>query len=219
MKLADLAKEIQTLKSLHHERLIRLHAVCSVGEPVYLVTELMRKGSLQAFLGSECGPSCGLCVATPPWPRGQTPARLSAGPLSLKLNFQRPRGCGGLWPAVGSGSPVWARPGLVEGQSERGSGLGGGQVGAGPSGSPAPARGLRGPSSAPVSPTPAGPSGLPRSSLPRAVPGAAVPAAGLAGELSSPVSRMGHRRHRGVSPGRRQPPDGWPSPQAPRAGP
>lgn len=34
MKLADLAKEIQTLKSLRHERLIRLHAVCSAGEPV-----------------------------------------------------------------------------------------------------------------------------------------------------------------------------------------
>lgn len=53
MKLADLSKEIQTLKSLRHERLIQLHAVCSAGRPVYIVTELMRKGSLQAFLGSE----------------------------------------------------------------------------------------------------------------------------------------------------------------------
>lgn len=57
MKLTDLAKEIQTLKSLRHERLIRLHAVCSAGEPVYIVTELMCKGSLQAFLGSECCPA------------------------------------------------------------------------------------------------------------------------------------------------------------------
>lgn len=56
MKLADLSKEIQTLKSLKHERLIRLHAVCSTGQPVYIVTELMRKGSLQAFLGSEWVP-------------------------------------------------------------------------------------------------------------------------------------------------------------------
>ncbi|XP_066091592.1 tyrosine-protein kinase Srms [Saccopteryx bilineata] len=55
MKLADLAKEIQTLKSLRHARLIQLHAVCSAGEPVYIVTELMRKGSLQAFLGSPEG--------------------------------------------------------------------------------------------------------------------------------------------------------------------
>ncbi|XP_065379485.1 tyrosine-protein kinase Srms isoform X3 [Macaca fascicularis] len=55
MKLADLAKEIQTLKGLRHERLIRLHAVCSGGEPVYIVTELMRKGNLQVFLGSPEG--------------------------------------------------------------------------------------------------------------------------------------------------------------------
>lgn len=53
MKLADLTKEIDTLKSLKHERLIRLHAVCSAGSPVYIVTELMRKGSLQVYLGSE----------------------------------------------------------------------------------------------------------------------------------------------------------------------
>lgn len=63
MKLADLAKEIQTLKSLRHERLIRLHAVCSAGEPVYIVTELMRKGNLQAFLGGEWLP----------WPTRQQP--------------------------------------------------------------------------------------------------------------------------------------------------
>ncbi|XP_064429534.1 tyrosine-protein kinase Srms isoform X4 [Mirounga angustirostris] len=60
MKLADLSKEIQTLKSLKHERLIRLHAVCSMGQPVYIVTELMRKGSLQAFLGSPEGRAVGL---------------------------------------------------------------------------------------------------------------------------------------------------------------
>lgn len=55
MKLADLAKGIQMLKSLRHERLIELHTVWSTGEPVYIVTELMGKGHLQAFLGSECG--------------------------------------------------------------------------------------------------------------------------------------------------------------------
>lgn len=55
MKAADLTHEIQVLKSLRHERLIRLHAVCSAGSPVYIVTELMRKGSLQAYLGSPEG--------------------------------------------------------------------------------------------------------------------------------------------------------------------
>ncbi|XP_072591427.1 tyrosine-protein kinase Srms isoform X2 [Vulpes vulpes] len=62
MKVADLAKEIRTLKSLRHERLIRLHAVCSAGEPVYIVTELMRKGNLQAFLGGPEGRALGLPV-------------------------------------------------------------------------------------------------------------------------------------------------------------
>ncbi|XP_053055688.1 tyrosine-protein kinase Srms isoform X2 [Acinonyx jubatus] len=62
VKLADLTKEIQTLKSLRHERLIRLHAVCSAGEPVYIVTELMRKGNLQAFLGSPEGRALGLSL-------------------------------------------------------------------------------------------------------------------------------------------------------------
>ncbi|XP_023560093.1 tyrosine-protein kinase Srms isoform X2 [Octodon degus] len=62
MKLADLAKEIEALKSLRHERLIRLHAVCSVGAPVYIVTELMRKGNLQAFLGSPEGQGLSLLL-------------------------------------------------------------------------------------------------------------------------------------------------------------
>ncbi|XP_006873403.1 PREDICTED: tyrosine-protein kinase Srms [Chrysochloris asiatica] len=60
MKLADLAKEIHALKSLRHERLIRLHAVCSAGEPVYIVTELMRKGNLQTYLASPEGKALSL---------------------------------------------------------------------------------------------------------------------------------------------------------------
>lgn len=94
MKLADLAKEIQTLKSLRHERLIRLHAVCSAGEPVYVITELMSKGSLQAFLGSECG----LRAATPCWPGAQTPAccgRLANSGLGVP-------GLGQAWPCGGT---------------------------------------------------------------------------------------------------------------------
>ncbi|KAM4842730.1 tyrosine-protein kinase Srms [Thomomys bottae] len=55
MKLADLSKEIEALKSLRHERLVRLCAVCSAGEPVFIVTELMGKGNLQAYLGSPEG--------------------------------------------------------------------------------------------------------------------------------------------------------------------
>ncbi|KAM5178131.1 tyrosine-protein kinase Srms [Callospermophilus lateralis] len=60
MKMADLAKEIEALKTLRHERLIRLYAVCSDGEPVYIVTELMCKGSLQSYLGSPEGQALSL---------------------------------------------------------------------------------------------------------------------------------------------------------------
>ncbi|KAG8131601.1 putative Tyrosine-protein [Naja naja] len=49
----DFVKEIRNLKSLKHTRLIKLLAVCSVGEPVYIVTELMRKGNLHSYLNSE----------------------------------------------------------------------------------------------------------------------------------------------------------------------
>ncbi|XP_015683623.1 tyrosine-protein kinase Srms-like [Protobothrops mucrosquamatus] len=51
----DFVKEIRNLKSLKHTRLIKLLAVCSMGEPVYIVTELMRKGNLHSYLNSAAG--------------------------------------------------------------------------------------------------------------------------------------------------------------------
>ncbi|XDV42726.1 hypothetical protein PO909_011343 [Leuciscus waleckii] len=42
--------EIDIMKELHHERLLRLYAVCTTSEPVCLVTELMKNGSLKTFL-------------------------------------------------------------------------------------------------------------------------------------------------------------------------
>lgn len=46
-------KEVQALKSLHHPKLIQLLAMVSRGEPVYIVTELMSKGSLKSYLACE----------------------------------------------------------------------------------------------------------------------------------------------------------------------
>uniref|UniRef100_A0A3Q3EZV0 non-specific protein-tyrosine kinase n=1 Tax=Labrus bergylta TaxID=56723 RepID=A0A3Q3EZV0_9LABR len=46
----EFVKEVQALKSLHHPKLIQLLAMCSRGEPVYIVTELMSKGSLKSYL-------------------------------------------------------------------------------------------------------------------------------------------------------------------------
>ncbi|XP_031750440.1 tyrosine-protein kinase Srms-like, partial [Xenopus tropicalis] len=48
--------EVNALKTLCHKNLIQLYAVCSVGEPVYIVTELMAKGSLLQFLKGNEGP-------------------------------------------------------------------------------------------------------------------------------------------------------------------
>ncbi|XP_014866250.1 PREDICTED: tyrosine-protein kinase HCK [Poecilia mexicana] len=54
-KQDEFVKEVQALKSLHHPKLIQLLAMCSRGEPVYIVTELMSKGSLKSYLDSEEG--------------------------------------------------------------------------------------------------------------------------------------------------------------------
>ncbi|XP_053565666.1 protein-tyrosine kinase 6 [Bombina bombina] len=43
-------KETSFLKTLHHRNLLSLYAVCSVGDPYYIVTELMPKGDLLNFL-------------------------------------------------------------------------------------------------------------------------------------------------------------------------
>uniref|UniRef100_A0A8B9ZH95 Tyrosine-protein kinase n=1 Tax=Anas platyrhynchos TaxID=8839 RepID=A0A8B9ZH95_ANAPL len=53
MKAEDFTKEIQNLKRLRHEKLIQLHAVCSLDEPVYIITELMRKGNLHSYLNRK----------------------------------------------------------------------------------------------------------------------------------------------------------------------
>ncbi|XP_077094855.1 tyrosine-protein kinase Src42A [Siphateles boraxobius] len=45
--------EIDIMKELHHERLLRLYAVCTTSEPVCIVTELMKNGSLKTFLISH----------------------------------------------------------------------------------------------------------------------------------------------------------------------
>ncbi|KAM6925456.1 tyrosine-protein kinase Srms-like [Xenentodon cancila] len=54
-KQDEFVKEVQALKSLHHPKLIQLLAMCSRGEPVYIVMELMTKGSLKSYLSSTEG--------------------------------------------------------------------------------------------------------------------------------------------------------------------
>ncbi|KAJ8016344.1 hypothetical protein DPEC_G00006240 [Dallia pectoralis] len=54
-KQDEFVKEVQALRNLHHPKLIQLLALCSRGEPVYIVTELMTKGSLKSYLSTPEG--------------------------------------------------------------------------------------------------------------------------------------------------------------------
>ena len=46
----DFLAEAQIMKKLRHTKLIQLYAVCTAEEPIYIITELMKNGSLLEFL-------------------------------------------------------------------------------------------------------------------------------------------------------------------------
>ena len=50
MSAAAFLDEAQIMKKLRHPKLVRLYAVCTKDEPIYIVTELMSNGSLLHFL-------------------------------------------------------------------------------------------------------------------------------------------------------------------------
>ncbi|NXS11593.1 FRK kinase, partial [Neodrepanis coruscans] len=51
----DFLREAQIMKNLRHPKLIQLYAVCTLEDPIYIVTELMRYGSLLAYLQKDGG--------------------------------------------------------------------------------------------------------------------------------------------------------------------
>uniref|UniRef100_A0A1I8Q325 Tyrosine-protein kinase n=1 Tax=Stomoxys calcitrans TaxID=35570 RepID=A0A1I8Q325_STOCA len=52
MNAKSFLSEAQTMKKLCHPNLIQLYAVCTVEEPIYIITELMKHGSLLDYLRS-----------------------------------------------------------------------------------------------------------------------------------------------------------------------
>ncbi|CAO2628005.1 Tyrosine-protein kinase FRK [Lemmus lemmus] len=56
----DFLREAQIMKSLRHPKLIQLYAVCTLEDPIYIITELMRNGSLQEYLQNDGGSKIGL---------------------------------------------------------------------------------------------------------------------------------------------------------------
>ncbi|XP_036405383.1 tyrosine-protein kinase SRK2 [Megalops cyprinoides] len=51
----DFLREAQIMKKLRHPKLIQLYAVCTVEEPIYIITELMKNGSLLEYLQKDKG--------------------------------------------------------------------------------------------------------------------------------------------------------------------
>ncbi|KAK7604155.1 hypothetical protein V9T40_004428 [Parthenolecanium corni] len=49
----DFLAEAQIMKKLRHTKLIQLYAVCTVQQPIYIITELMKNGSLLDFLQNK----------------------------------------------------------------------------------------------------------------------------------------------------------------------
>lgn len=46
----DFLAEAQVMKNLRHLKLVQLYAVCTLEEPIYIITELMKNGSLLDYL-------------------------------------------------------------------------------------------------------------------------------------------------------------------------
>ncbi|CAL1532203.1 unnamed protein product [Lymnaea stagnalis] len=53
MSVAHFLQEAQIMKMLRHDKLVRLYAVCTLEEPIYIVTELMANGSLLDYLRND----------------------------------------------------------------------------------------------------------------------------------------------------------------------
>ncbi|XP_062981811.1 tyrosine-protein kinase FRK isoform X1 [Elgaria multicarinata webbii] len=51
----DFLREAQIMKNLRHPKLIQLYAVCTLEDPIYIITELMRHGSLLEYLQNDSG--------------------------------------------------------------------------------------------------------------------------------------------------------------------
>ena len=55
MVVNEFLAEAQIMKNLQHEKLIQLYGICTQGEPIYIVTELMKHYSLLQYLRNDEG--------------------------------------------------------------------------------------------------------------------------------------------------------------------
>lgn len=57
MEVKDFVAEAQVMKKIQHPNLLQLYAVCTLEEPIYIITELMKHGSLLEYLRHGSGQS------------------------------------------------------------------------------------------------------------------------------------------------------------------
>lgn len=60
MDSEDFLREAQIMKRLRHAKLIQLYAVCTMEQPIYIITELMKNGSLLDYLQKDKGAMLGI---------------------------------------------------------------------------------------------------------------------------------------------------------------
>ncbi|KAI4802300.1 hypothetical protein KUCAC02_020148 [Chaenocephalus aceratus] len=60
MDSEDFLREAQIMKRLRHAKLIQLYAVCTMEQPIYIITELMKNGSLLDYLQEDKGAMLGI---------------------------------------------------------------------------------------------------------------------------------------------------------------
>ncbi|XP_062858617.1 tyrosine-protein kinase SRK2 [Trichomycterus rosablanca] len=79
VNLQNFLQEAQFMKKLHHPKLIQLYAVCTIGEPIYIITELMRNGNLLEYLQRDKGKTVNLSDQV------EMAAQVAAGMAYLEL--------------------------------------------------------------------------------------------------------------------------------------
>jgi serine/threonine protein kinase len=61
----DFLSEAHIMKKLRHPKLIQLYAVCTLEEPIYIITELMKFGSLLEYLQGKIIQNYAVCTLVP----------------------------------------------------------------------------------------------------------------------------------------------------------
>lgn len=79
MDAEDFLREAQLMKRLRHPKLIQLYAVCTMEEPIYIITELMNNGSLLEYLNKDKGVTLGISQQI------EMAAQVAAGMAFLEL--------------------------------------------------------------------------------------------------------------------------------------